>query len=261
MTPEATNDRELSASIGRHGAYLWETKRILEAYLETKSYEAVREAVVEDNLLRKGSERYREDILAEIAGRYRIDKESYTETPLLRTFKRPIADSIQNWILYYEFSQDPLVALITRDFLFPQFHEGALTIQKEDVLEFLDQIKSDHPVIGSWSENTKLSVAEHYLAAMKNFGLLEGNTQKEFSYVYAPDELVLYVLYSLFEQDMTTAKEVVQRPDWKLLLMTHEDVRDRLQGLSPTYVNYEKRGSVERLDPKYESLMECIDEF
>lgn len=256
-----TDNSKLSASIGRHGAYIWETKRILEKYVETESYGAVKEAVLEENLLRKGSERYREDILAEIMRRYDIDRNGYTETPLIRTFKRPISDSVRDWLLYYEFSQDPLVNYLTVEFLYPEFHEGGLTILKGDIISFLEESETEYSVIESWSENTKLSVAEHYLAAMKNFGLLEGNTEKEFKYVYPPDELVLYVLYSLFEQDVTTTDAVIEHPDWKLLLLTSEDVRERMQGVSPSHVQYEKRGSVERLEPKYDSLMECIDEF
>jgi hypothetical protein len=52
-----SHNSKLSASIGRHGAYIWETKRILERYVEAESYDAVKKAVLEDNLLRKGSER------------------------------------------------------------------------------------------------------------------------------------------------------------------------------------------------------------
>lgn len=259
MTPKSANG--LSASIGRHGAYIWETKRILESYIETQDYDAVKEAVLEENLLRKGSERYREDILTEIAARYSIDKQKYTETPLIRVFKQPVGESIQEWVLYYEFSQDPLVSLLTTEFLYPEFHKGTLSVRKEDVIGFLDQSESEYPVIESWSENTSLSVAEHYLAAMKNFGLLEGSTQKEFRYVYLPEQVVLYVLYSLFEDGTTTAEEVVEHQAWKLLLMDTEDVRDRLHDVSPLHVRYEKRGSVERLEPKYESLKGCIDEF
>ena len=141
------------------------------------------------------------------------------------------------------------------------FHSGVLTLKKHDVVEFIEEIASDFPSVSSWSENTQARVAEHYLAAMKNFGLLEGDAEKEFKYVYPPDELILYVLYSLFEQNVTTADEVVGHSDWKLLLLNQDDVRERLQDVSPSHIQYEKRGSVERLEPRYESLMGCIDEF
>ncbi|WP_192918702.1 BrxA family protein [Salinigranum salinum] len=256
-----TDDSKLSASIGRHGAYIWETKRILEKYVEAESYDAVKEAVLEENLLRKGSERYREDILTEIASRYNIDKSGYTETPLVRAFNLPISESVTDWLIYYEFSQDKLVYYLTTEFLYSQFHKGTLSIKKEDVIQFLEDSTEDYSVVESWSDNTKLSVAEHYLAAMKNFGLMEGNTTKEFQYVYPPNELVLYVLYSLFDLGVTTSNEVIEHPDWKLLLLSPADVQERLQDVSPSHVQYEKRGSVERLEPKYDSLMRCIDEF
>lgn len=261
MTADTVTDDDLSSSIAHHGAYIWETKRVLETYIETESYDAVEEAVLEENLLRKSSESYRRGILREITRRYDIDEDGYTETPLVRVFKRPIAESVQEWILYYEFSQEPVVTLLTTEFLYPSFHGGALTLRKDDVVEFINESEDDFPVISSWSENTRLRVAEHYLAAVKNFGLLEGSKEKEFKYIYPPDELILYVLYSLFEQDVTTADAVVEHPDWKLLLLTPEEVRDRIQDVSPTHVTYEKRGSVERLEPVYESLRGCVDEF
>jgi hypothetical protein len=261
MTAETVTNEELSSSIAHHGAYIWETKRLLETYIEHESYDAVKKAVLENNLLRKSSESYRKNILQEISRRYDLDREGYTETPLVRAFKRPLTESLQEWILYYEFSREPIVTLLTTEFLYPEFHTGALTLQKEDVVEFLNQPGGEFPVIDSWSENTRLRVAEHYLAAMKNFDMLKGSKQKEFKYVYPPDELIVYVLYSLFEQDVTTADAVVEHPDWKLLLLTPEEVRDRLQDVSPTYVTYEKRGSVERLEPIYQSLRRCVDEF
>ena len=261
MMCDSIEDDELSSSIGHHGAYIWETKRILELYIETQSYDAVREAVIEENLLRKSSDAYRERILSEIARRYEIDKNGYAETPLIRICKQVRSDSIHEWVLYYEFSREPVVMLLTTEFLYPKFHSGALSIDQQDVIEFLENVKSDYPSIREWSSKTLERVARHYLAALKDFDILEGSHQKEFKYVFIPDELVLYVLYSLFERDITTADAVVSHREWKLLLMDEDDVRQRLHHLSPTHVQYEKRGSVERLTPEYDSLLECVDAF
>ena len=247
--------------MAHHGAYIWETKRVIETYIEAESFEAVQKAVMEDNLLRKSSETYRKGILKEIVRRYGIDTNGFTETPLIRAFRRPIDDSIREWILYYEFSQEPIVTLLTTEFLYPSYHKGILSLRKDDVLDFIVEQEDEFEVIASWSENTRLRVAEHYLAAMKNFGMLEGSTEKEFSYVYPPDELVTYVLYTLFDRGHQNAEEIVQHAHWKLLLLEEADVRERLRGISPARVTYEKRGSVERLDPRYDSLMECVDEF
>ena len=252
---------ELSASIARHGAYIWETKRIFDVYIETESYDELKSAVLEDNLLRKGSERYRSDILSEITRRYHIAKDGFRETPLIRAYRRNLSESVWESLLYYEFSQDRLVKYLTTEFLYPRYQDGVLVLRKEDLLTFLENASSTRDEFESWSENTCLSVAEHYLASMKNFGILEGSTEKEFSYVYPPDQLVAYILYTLFEHGHTSADEVVNHTDWRVVLFDQDDVRERLRGISPTHVTYEKRGSVERLEPRYDSLMECVDEF
>lgn len=261
MTADTVTNESISSSIAHHGAYIWETKRILEAYVEAEEYSAVEDAVLEENLLRKSSESYRKNIFREVARRYDLSKEEYVETPLLHAFERPLSESLREWLLYYEFSQQPIVTLLTTEFLYPQFHSGALALEKDDVVEFINQSEAEFPVIDSWSEKTRLRVAEHYLAAMKNFGILEGSKQKQFKYVYPPGELIAYVVYSLFEQDVTTADAVVEHAHWELLLLTTEEVRDRLQDISPTHITYEKRGSVERLEPVYDSLRGCVDEF
>lgn len=260
MNKETPRDREVTSSIAHHGAYIWETKRVIETYLETESFEAVENAVMKDNLLRKSSDNYRKSILSEISRRYDIDTEGFTETPLIRAFRRPLDDSTREWILYYEFSQEPIVSFLTTKFLYPSFHKGILSLRKDDVLDFIVDQEDELEVIASWSENTRRRVAEHYLAAMKNFGILEGSTEKEFSYVYPPDEVVTYVLYTLFERGDHNAEEIVQHDHWRLLLFDQADVRERLRGISPTHVTYEKRGSVERLEPRYDSLMECVNE-
>lgn len=261
MNAQTIQDGELTSSIAHHGAYIWETKRILETYVDTESYEEVKTAVVEENLLRKSSDNYRESILSEITRRYDLETNGFRETPLTRAFRRPLDDSTREWILYYEFSKEPIVTLLTTEFLYPSFHQGVLSIRKDDVREFIEEQEAEYPTISSWSEQTRSRVAQHYLAAMKNFGLLEGSTEKEFSYVYPPDELVAYVLYSLFEEELTNAEQIVEHVDWRLLLFDLDDVRERLRAISPRHVNYEKRGSVERLEPHYETLMECVDEF
>lgn len=251
----------LSSSIAHHGAYVWETKLILETYAEVQSYDSVYEFVTEDNILNKSSETYRKKILREIARRYSIDKDGYSETPLVNVLSSDLPDATKEWILYYEFSADPLVRLLTVEFLYPLYSSGTLTVTNDDVVDFLDDLESEYSEIGEWSAETKKRVGQHYLAAMKNFEILEGSSTKEFAYIYPPEQAVAYVLYALLDEGVSAAEANVSHNDWKLLFLSTEDVRRRLQDLSPEFLRYEKRGTVERMDPKYESLMECVNEF
>jgi hypothetical protein len=261
MSESETEQPILSSSIGHHGAYIWETKRIFDEYVDCESIDDVRNRVVEDNILNKSSERYRKSIFEEVIRRYIPNRDQYEETPLITLITGPVSELVQDWALYYEYSNDDLVRTLTQEFLYPKYQKGALSIDKSDIVPFLNKLEEEHPEIEDWSEQTREQVSKHYLAALKNFDLLEGQQTKEFKYVYPPDEIVAYVLYTLFQQDMTTADEIVNHREWRLLLLDPEDVRQRLQDLSPEYIRYEKRGNVERIEPKFASLSEVIDEF
>lgn len=261
MSESEPEQAVLRSSIGHHGAYIWETKRIFDMYVDLKSTDAVRSRVVEDNILNKSSESYREGIFKETTRRYIPDQEHFEKTPLMEVVTGSASEKVQNWILYYEYSNDDLVRVLTQKFLYPEYQKGALSIRSGDIMSFLDELEKEHPEIGEWSEQTKEQVSKHYLAALKNFDLLEGQQTKEFKHVYPPDEIITYVLYTLFEQDTIAADEIVNHNDWRLLLLSPEEVRGRLRELSSKYIRYEKRGDVERIEPKCSSLAEAVDEF
>lgn len=253
--------KDLKSSIGHHSTYIWETKRIIEEYEDARSFDELKKRVVEDNILNKGSEEYRKRLLNEVALRYSLNRDGYEETPLARVLTSDLSDSLKDWVLYYEYSQDNTVRVLTQRYLYPKYQEGALTVTKTDVQGFIEGLEGEFPEVGEWTEDTKENVAQHYLAALKNFGILEGSQEKEFKYIHPPDKLIAYVLYSLFERDVTTPDAIVGDDDWKLLFLDESDARDRIIGISPEFVRYEQKGSVERIDPKYDSVKECVDDF
>lgn len=261
MSETGTEDESLKSSIGHHSTYIWETKVVLGEYSEVESYEELKRRVVEDNILNKGSEEYRRRMLTEISMRCGLNKEEYEETALVKAMNSDLPDSLKDWILYYQYSKDSTVRLLTQEFLYPKHKRGAISVSKKEVLEFLGSIEEEYPEIGEWTESTKDGVAKHYLSALKNFGILEGRQDKEFQYIRPPDRLVAYVLYTLFDRGLNTAEEIVENDEWKLLFLEGDEVRDRINDITPEYIVYERRGSVERLEPKYDSLKECIDDF
>ena len=253
---------ELSSSIGHHSDYIWETKVVLEECSKVETYDELRERVQEDNILNKGSEDYRRKMLGEIRRRTGIGKNEIGDNALIKVINSPsVSDGVKDWIIYYHYSQDSLVKLLTGEFLYPKYESGILSVSRDDVIEFIDGLENEYPEVKEWTENTKQKVASHYLAALKNFGILEGKQKKEFKYIRAPNEVVAYVLYRLFDEGLSGVDEVVSSDEWRLLFLDEEETRERIMDISPTYVEYEKRGSVERLEPKYDSLKEVVDDF
>lgn len=251
----------LDPKIAHHSTYIDETKRILQSYTECESYEELERMVVEDNILNKNTDEYRTNILREVTRRHIPNKGDYTETPLMRILSADVRSDVADWCLYYEFAQDPFIRLITIEFLYSEFQRGTLSIQAEDIVTFINSIKDDYADLRDRSDSTINEAATKYLTSLRNFGLLEGTQRKEFAVTYIPDETIAYVVYRLFDEEATSASEVIEHDDWKLFLMDESEVQRRIRDISPQYINYEKRGSTERLRMKYDTIDELIDAF
>jgi len=263
--PDNGEEIEATASIdpkiAHHSTYIDETKRILRTYVTHESYEELEQQVLEKNVLNKNTDEYRKNILREVTRRHIPDGEEYSETPLMKVMLADVRSDVTDWCLYYEFAQDPFIHLVTRDFLYPEFERGTLSIQATDIVTFIESIKEDYTDLGSRSESTINEAATKYLTALRNYGLLEGTQRKEFAVTYVPDETVAYVVYRLFEEGAKSASDVIEHDDWKLFLMDESEVRRRIRDISPQYVSYEKRGSTERLITKYDNIEALIDAF
>jgi len=255
------DDVVFTSNIAHHSSYIWETKKILEEYSKLESFEELKDRVLEDNILNKSSESYRKEILKEISRRYIPEKEEYKETPLLKAINSDLADYEKEWIIYYEFSKDDLVYHLITNFIYYKYSQGATYIDKEEIVEYLNDLEEDHPEIQDWSEYTILQVAEHILSALKNFGVLEGSKKKKFKYISPPNQVIVYTLYSLLENGIERSKDIIDHDDWKLFMFNEDSVRNKLSNISPEFIRYEKRGSVEKIEPKYDSLEDVIDEF
>lgn len=250
----------LEPKIAHHGAYIEETKTILRAYADCQSYDELKRKVVEENLLKKDTDYYRKNVLREVRRRYIPDTDTYTETPLITLVAEESRDDIVEWCMYYEFAQDPFIEFVTKEFLYPEYEHGTLTVRSEALTKFLEAEKDAYPGLSEKTEGTIAEAATKYLSAMKNFGLLEGRQEKEFAVAYVPDEAITYVTYRLFEFG-ATGTTAIKHDDWELFMLSPDDVRRRMRDISPRYVTYEKRGSTERLTPEFDSITEVINAF
>jgi hypothetical protein len=251
----------LDPKIAHHSTYIDETKTILGAYIECKSYEELERRVLEQNILNKDTDEYRKNILREVTRRYIPDKKEFVETPLMKLLATDVRSDVLDWCLYYEFAQDSFIHLVTLDFLYPEFERGTLSVQSVDIVTFIESIQDDYANLRARSESTINQAASSYLTALRNFGLLEGKQSKEFAVTYIPNETVAYVVHRLFEKGAKSPSDVIKHDDWTLFLMNESTVRRRLRDISPQYVSYEKRGSTERLIMKHDDIGDLIDAF
>jgi hypothetical protein len=258
-----SQERRYSSSLSGKGSLLRETLQVMAALAADGSLKEVRSLVTEDNLLLKQTMHTRRAVWEAIHLRYFSGK-----TPLaIHTLARLVASSLPErdryLILFYELAKSlPLVYDLTADCLYTLYTGGRSSVDKADVLAWLDRAQSNgHDEIGGWSPQTKGKVASNYLTIVRDFGLLEGTQRKCFTRLYVPLPTFVYVLYRLKSEGQPT-KAIVTSDDFKLFRMDQRDVYLLLdEATRAGHVTFQRAGDVYDLTFHYRNLTEVADEL
>ena len=111
----------------------------------------------------------------------------------------------------------------------------------------------------SWSRSVSTRVAQSMLAALRDFGLLEGKAKKRIAPSYLPVESFAYLAFCLFKSGVSGEK-LIKHNDWKLFLMDTPVVeRLFLDAHQSNLLRYEAAGRIHRLDFFANTLEEMAD--
>ena len=133
----------------------------------------------------------------------------------------------------------------------------------EYVTEFLassqPRIDSEHtarwivstvrPFGSVWTEKVTIKVARGLMAALRDFGILEGASEKRLASVYLPIPCFAYIAFLLHNQGAHGAA-LVDHPDWGLFLLISRQQRERLflEAAQSRLLTYHAAGSLVRVD-------------
>lgn len=253
---------QYKARIHKSGALIPETFLLVKEYCRLKSLDALRRRVLEDNILDKGSQKYRKDIWTEIRVRCFLGQdEGFEYTSLLKVIDASLSEEIERQALFYHVClSDALVYDLTAFHLFETFQSGAEIVSKTDVESYLQALESEHPELKTWSLSTRNKTIRYYLATMKDFGILEGRYKKRFCYRYLPIETFTYVVYYLQQRDNHSVQKLINHSDWRLFFLEPRHVEEQLfRAQQEGFLKFESAGSVIRLDLNYRDTGEYVD--
>lgn len=113
----------------------------------------------------------------------------------------------------------------------------------------------------SWSSAVRLKVAQGLLAALRDFGILEGSTRKRIAPQHLALEAFCLIAFCLsklgFEQ-----KSLVRHPDWKLFLLTQPTVeRLFLEAHQNGWLDYQCIGEVYRIEFKSRDFVDYANDL
>lgn len=175
LDPAAPYFSRLSARSALYG----ELHQLLDAdagRLPSGGYRAV---VLEENVLGRSSSAARGKLWQELKGRYRLDGDDPLFAAFWSEWRRSASDSERGLTAYVLLAlNDRFVADIGIEWLFPLLRRAPSEVRVTDILAFISRAESAHPEVRSWSEKTRLAVAQKYAASIRDFGLAKGTSRK-----------------------------------------------------------------------------------
>jgi len=154
---------------------------------------------------------------------------------------------------------------LVRDFLvswlFPQFQAGALYIRVDDIHPYLQGLYEKRIVSKPWTKSSLDRLGRGLLKTASDFGLMKGSAVREFVPYHLPEEAFMYLLHVIAET-CPNASAIVHSPDWRMYLMSFENVERELFRLHQfRKLNYEVAGSLAQLTLPYSTASEYAKEM
>lgn len=152
---------------------------LLEGLETAHSASDYRSLVLTENRLSRSSNSARVKIWKELRSRYILDQDHALFAAFWSEWVRCASEPEHALTAYILFAlNDRLVADIGVYWLYPYLHQSPSEIRVEDVESFIEKSAVEHPEIGTWSAETKLRIARHYMASIRDFGLAKGKLRK-----------------------------------------------------------------------------------
>jgi hypothetical protein len=244
-----------TVKIAKVTALIPDTKAFLEMWDLNLDVSANLENIRHTNVFGSASRSRADDML-------RVFRQRYFEDPQIG---RALAILVQGqvpgqWITplfyYYAAKNDPTLHDLVLDVIYTRKKNGYTDISVEIVKQQLREWVADGKTASSWTEKTILYVAQHALAALRDFGVLQGKKTKSITPIYLPVESFAFIAFELWRQ-LGSGEKVLHSPEWKLLFLSTLGVeRFFFEAHQERFLAYDAAGSIIRLEFPLNSLEE-----
>jgi len=242
------------------GALLTEAKILFSYLAKGNSLDSARQAIFEDNIFAKKTHQTRKRCWEILHSRYFSQQEDLEKIhPIIALFRSNASEKIKQGVLYYHFAISDLFSYeVTTELIYDLYRRGLTNIAPRDIHEFLDLRKKGRPEINKWSPQTRLSLASHYLSAMRDFGILEGKNQKRIHRPTVEEDLFLYILTYL-RDCCKSPRSILANEDFKLFLLSQQEVESKLLETQRNgRIKFQKAGHIVSLELPWRSILEYI---
>jgi hypothetical protein len=254
-----TADRQYNSTFASKGALLADVKTVLREIDAGQGSEQMRDAVIKDDFLDRGTLHNRRTVWREISRRYISGRDRGHVATLARFVTRCPNPTAVDLVLFYEYCQvDLLLYDLTVRCTHELYQDARAAMDQVDANEWLKRQETTHREIATWSPTTRSRLVRSYLATIRDFGLVTGTKRKEFHKLYVPREAFVYALYHQKERGIH-GKALIHSTDWRLFLLSEAEVIFLLEdAANGGFVHFRRAGDIYDLRFVYNDLPEVV---
>jgi len=178
---------------------------------------------------------------------------------LIRPLEDREVDSVVVTPLYYWVTarSEPILYDFVVDFVMARSKSYDPSVRIEELTAWINSRLKERGQ--EWTETVTLKVARGMLAALRDFGILEGKVKKKVAPIYLPTESFVYLGYVLHELG-SDGFGLVNHPDWRLFLLSSQAVeRMFLDAHQDHFLRFEAAGRVCRIEFPAKTFEEMAD--
>lgn len=250
MTEDLYTSRIIKAS-----ALIADTKTLLVSWNPEQETSWNLENVRRMNLFGKASRSRVEDILRIFRQRYFDDPDVGRALSILVRGGVP-GQWVDPLLYYYSVKNDHTLRAIVVDVVHPRRMSGYTDISREQVKRAVRDWVAEGKTTDIWGEDTIQRVVRNSLAALRDFGVLQGKVNKTITPMYLPVEAFTFLAFELWRHERSGEK-VLKSEDWKLFFLPTQGVeRFFLEAHQEKLLAYYVAGSIVRLEFPVNHLVE-----
>lgn len=235
-----------SSRIIKAGALIGDTKTLLSHWDIAASVAENIDRVQRHNVFGKASRSRVQDILAIFRQRY-LTEDAVTKalvTLVRGTFPAAALDKI---LYFHSARADSLLNDAVTEILVPLHAQGLVDLNPMSFQRSLAKWVEEGKTTGHWSASTIERISRGLLAALRDFGVLQGIINKKIAPLFLPLEAFSYIVFYL-KQHQPSGAMLIELADWKLFLLERNDVERLLfEAHQHELLEYHVAGSVTRL--------------
>jgi len=244
-----------TSRIIKASALIADTRVLLSAWDLEQSVAQNLDRARRENIFGKASRKRVEDILIIFRQRYFDDAD--VGTALVTLTQNGAAAQWINPLLYFFSAQnDGTLRDLVVEVLYPRHLAGYTDLPIEVVIRGIRNWVAEGKTTSAWNENTVLRVAQGLMAALRDFGVLQGAVNKRLTPIYLPTPSFALIALWL-QQRERSGNLILHSDDWRLFFLPVEGVeRFFMEAHQEHLLTYNAAGSVVRIEFPAASLTE-----